>query len=323
MKPAQRPFLLLAVLALLGLGTWWLLHRSSRTDSTLDTEATAFSVADTASVDKIFVALRSGVTHTLVREARSYWTLDGKYTARPDQVRMLLNTLRRQRVKSPVPRAARNSVVRAMAGTGIKVEVYQKGERTNTFYVGGATNNRLGTYMILEGAEDPYIVHMPGFEGYLTTRFLLSPDDWHTLPVFTLPLLALERVEVVTPGQPDSSFAIARTARNTFGIADYPAADSLLLKSYLTQFARIFAQNLVDSASRPTVDSMMRRAPTHVVYVKERGKPRAERLRLWPIKNSKNGLIACTDRDSIPFIVQTAIFNNILVQRTEFVRKAQ
>lgn len=320
----NRPFLLLAALVLLGLATWWLSRRADRNDSTLDTEATTFSVADTAAVDKIFVALRSGETHTLTRVARNYWRLDDRYDARSDMARMLLTTITRQRVKSPVPRAARNSVVRALAGNGIKVEVYQKGERATTFYVGGSTADRLGTYMILEGAKDPYVIHIPGFEGYLTMRFLLSPREWRSIPVFTTPLPNLQSIEVVVAGQPTRTFTVARTAGGGFGIAGFPQADSLLLKSYATQFRAIFGQTFVDSASRPLVDSIMRRPPAFVVTVRGRGQAKPERIRIWPIKDNPDAMIGRTDRDSTEaMVVQNVVFNPVLAQRADFVKKVK
>ena len=322
MKSNQRLLLLLAVLALLGAGTWWLSRRAARTNSTLDVAATTFSVSDTAAVDKIFVALRSGEQHTLTRVARNYWRLDNRYDARLDMVQMLLTTIARQRVKAPVPRAARNSVVRALAGNGTKVEVYQQGQRATTFYVGGATNDRLGTYMILEGAKDPYVIHIPGFEGYLTTRFLLTPRDWRSIPIFTTLLPALQRIEVVAAGAPARTFAVARTAAGSFAIADFPKADSLLLKSYATQFSSVFGQVFVDSASRPAVDSIMRRPPGFVVTVRRRGPGPPERIRLWPIKDNPDAMIGRTDRDSTEaMLVQVLILDRILVGRTDFVRK--
>lgn len=323
MNSQNRIFFLLAVLVLLGAGTWWLSRRAARADSTLDASATAFTVADTAAVDKIFVARRSGEQHTLRRVARNYWRLDDRFDARPEMVRMLLETIARQRVKAPVTRAARNTVVRTLASSGIKVEVYQHGERTNTFYVGGATSDQLGTYMILEGAEDPYVTHIPGFEGYLSTRFLLTPREWRTVPVFTTPLPTVESIEVTAPGQPERAFRIRRTGAG-FAVEGLPKADTALVRRYAAQFGRIYGQNFVDSASLATVDSMMRQPPGYVVTVRGRGRARPERIRLWPIKDNQDSMVGQTDRDSTEvMIVQTFVFNNILARRGDFVQKPQ
>ncbi len=323
MTSRNRIYLLLAVLVVLGAGTWWLSRRAGQADSTLDIAATTFSVTDTAAVDKIFVALRSGQTHTLRRVARHYWRLDERYDVRPDMIRMLLGTLHRQRVKTPVARAARNSIVRALAGNGIKVEVYQHGERTSAFYVGGATNDRFGTYAILEGAEDPYILHIPGFEGFLTTRFQLTPREWRTVPVFATPLPALERVEVVAPGQPERTFSVVRLGAG-FGIEGLPQADTALVRAYAAQFGQLNGQNFTDSTIRGQVDSVMRQPAGFVVTVRGRGQARPDRIRLWAVEGNKDSMIGQTDRDSAEtMIVQTRLFNMVLPMRRDFVRKAK
>ena len=315
----NRLLLLLAVLLLLGAGIWWLTRRADTADSTLDVAATAFSVQDTAAVDKIFVALRSGQTHTLRRVAGSLWRLDERYDARPDMVRMLLETIHRQRVRTPVAHAARNTVVRGLATTGIKVEVYQHGQRATTFYVGGATNDRLGTYMILEGVEDPYVVHVPGFEGYLTTRFLLTPHDWQTLPVFTTLLPGLESIAVEAPGQPARTFTVRR-AGTGFGVEGLPTADTARVLAYASQFSHLYAQEFVDSTSRHYADSVMRQPPGYVVTVRARGQQPPARIRLWAIKDNQDSMFGLTDRDpNAPLVVQTYIFNRVLVNRTDFV----
>ncbi|MBC7446549.1 MAG: DUF4340 domain-containing protein [Hymenobacteraceae bacterium] len=321
MNSRNRIYLLLALLVLLGAGTWWLSHRAERADSTLDIAATTFSVTDTAAVDKIFVALRSGQQHTLRRVARNYWRLDERYDARPDMVRMLLTTLHRQRVKSPVPRAARNTIVRALAGSGTKVEVYQQGQPTTTFYVGGTTTDRVGTYMILDGAEDPYITHIPGFEGFLTTRYLLTPREWRTIPVFTTPLPALEGIEVLAPGQPERAFVVRRAGRG-FAIDGLPQADTARVRAYAAQFGHLNGQNFVDSTVRAKVDSVMRQPPGFIVTVRGRGQARPERIRLWALKGNQDSMVGQTDRDSAEaMIVQTRLFDQVLVKRADFVPK--
>ncbi len=321
MQSNKRLFLLLAVLALLGLGTWWLTRRADTANSTLDVAATSFSVVDTAAVDKIFVANRTGEQHTLTREARNYWRLDNRYDARIEQVRMLLTTLHRQRVKMPVPRAARNNVVRALASQGIKVEVYQKGQRTNTFYVAGSTNDRLGTYMILDGAEEPYIVHVPGFEGYLTTRYLLTPRFWRTNPVFQAPVGTIERIAVEALGQPERTFTVQR-AGTGFVVADLPQADTALVRAYAAQFGRVFAQGPIDSAQRAYTDTVLRRPPNYRLTVTARNQPKPAQIRLWTIGGNKDSMLGVIAGDSAePVIVQTYVFKPLLAFRREFVKK--
>ena len=63
-------------------------------------------------------------------------------------------------------------MVKSLASEGIKVELYdRKGEKIKAYYVGGATPDERGTYMIMENAEEPYVAHIPSWEGNLRFRF--------------------------------------------------------------------------------------------------------------------------------------------------------
>jgi Domain of unknown function (DUF4340) len=321
MKSNQRTLLLVGILVLLGVGTWWLTRRASHAGSTLDTSATAFSVADTAAVDKIFIASRNGQTHTLKRVARSYWRLDDRYDVQPIIIRTLLETLSRVRVKSPVPRAARNGVIRSLAATGIKVEVYQRGELVKTFYVGNSTSDQLGTYMILADSEQPFVTHIPGFDGFLTTRFVVKPRDWRTNPVFGTPLPNLESIEVVAAGQPERTFTVRRQGSG-FQVDGLPQADSLLVRRFAQQFWRVYGQNFLDSTDRRQADTLTHKAPHYVITVRSKGQ--IERVRLWEPKRLPNIMFAITDRDSAEtMVVQTYVFNRLLANRSDFLRKVQ
>ncbi len=321
MKSNQRTLLLVGVLVLLGLGTWWLTRRAANAGSTLDTTVTAFSVADTAAVDKIFIASQNGQSHTFKRVARSYWRLDDKYDVQSAMIGMLLETISRVRVKSPVPKAARNGVIRTIAASGIKVEVYQHEELVKTFYVGGVTSDQLGTYMILDGSEQPFVTHIPGFEGFLTTRFVVKPRDWRTNPVFGTPIQNLQSIEVTAEGQPDRTFTVRRQGGG-FVVDGLPQADTLLVRQFARQFGRVYGQNFLDSVQQIQADTLTRKTPHYVITV--RGKGRPERVRLWQPKGNLNNMFAITDRDSAEtMVVQTYVFNQLLAHRTDFIRKVQ
>ena len=58
-------------------------------------------------------------------------------------------------------------------------------KKIKTIYIGGETADQLGTYMMISGAKEPYIVHIPGFNGYLSSRFLCKKEAWRSKKIFT------------------------------------------------------------------------------------------------------------------------------------------
>ena len=179
---SRNTLLLLVFLLLAGFAAYYFLNKNG-SKSTLDSEETAFAIADTASVDKIFISTKSGKSNTLTRKAGNHWVLNDHYEARKDMVNMLLETMKRMEVKRPADKLSRNNAIRDIAALGRKVEVYQKGELAKTFYVGQTTDEHMGTYFIMEGSEDPYVLHMPGFNGFITSRFDIEEAKWRSVPV--------------------------------------------------------------------------------------------------------------------------------------------
>ena len=51
----------------------------TKSSGTIKKELSDFAVADTASIDKIFMADREGHTATLIRKSPTEWTVNNKY----------------------------------------------------------------------------------------------------------------------------------------------------------------------------------------------------------------------------------------------------
>lgn len=50
--------------------------------------------------------------------------------------------------------------------------------------------------MLKEGADKAYIVYIPGFRGFVSTRFTANPNDWRDHVVFNSNLADIQSVSV-------------------------------------------------------------------------------------------------------------------------------
>jgi len=193
--------------------------------STLKENEADFSVADTASVTKLFIADKGLNSITLQRTSKG-WLLDGKFKTNEQGVESLLGTLNRIKVKSPVSTISFDNVISRMAAIGVKVEVYQQvyyidwfnkiklfphEKLTRLFYVGDATSNNLGTYMLMEGASQPYITYITGFRGYLSAQFSPEPDNWKSHEVFRQSLSNIKSIRLNMIEKPEEGFSLQVT----------------------------------------------------------------------------------------------------------------
>ena len=260
---------------------------NNNSTSTLNDKDSNFSVRDTTSVTKIFMA-DNGVNEVLLKRTQHGWLLNKKFPVNKRSVDFLLETIKKIKVKAPVSKASRNNVVKRLAGSSVKVEIYQyvprinlfnkvklfyHEKRTKVFFVGDVTQNNLGTYMLMEGAENPYIVYIPGFRGFVSVRFSPKPDDWKSHVVFNKNLSDIKSVEIINNKKPNESFNvkvidamgnynITRLADGTT-VSDY---DTLKLLNFLTSFKDLRYESRLNAILPPQrIDSILHTKPIYKV----------------------------------------------------------
>ena len=188
----------------------WFLSNDKK--STISVENN-FSISDTASVSKIFIADRNGTTITLNRNEKN-WVINNKYEVRKDAIKTILTTINQIRIQRPVSITAFDNVIKNLATTGVKIEIYTNQDAPEkTYTIGGSTSNHLGSYMFLTGSETPFIVHIPSFNGFLSPRYgiqgnKISEKDWRTTNIFNLKTEKISRVIVNHIQEPEKSFTL-------------------------------------------------------------------------------------------------------------------
>lgn len=195
--------------------------------SSLRGEAADFTVYDTASITKLFFADKSGNEVLLQRDGTA-WTVNNEFQANQTLVNEMLYTLNRMRIKRPVSVKKTDNIITRMATTNTKVEVYQILPRINlfnkiklfyhetrskVFYIGDVTQDNTGTYILKEGGDKVYIVHLNGFRGFISSRFSASPTDWRTHIIFHEKMSDITSVKLELNNDPNNSFIINENGR--------------------------------------------------------------------------------------------------------------
>lgn len=231
--------------------------------------AADFAVADTAAVDKIFIADKDGKQALLERTADRYWKLNGTYFARKDAVDLLLKTFLRARVQRPVPKGELDNVNRLLAGRGKKVEIYQGGDTpVKTWYIGTSTQNHTGTYMVLADAngqiaEEPFIVHMEGFTGFLSTRFFTDVREWRYTGMFDYPGNSLRRIEIEMTEAGGHVYSMEVDSTGTIRVEGAPLlsrADTMFWQDRFNRFRKVHLETYNNHLTESAEDSLLNRA---------------------------------------------------------------
>ncbi len=190
------------------------------------TFAQDYHVKDISSVTRIYLADKQNNEVLLTRTGDSTWLVDNQYEANQPLVDLLLETLNTMRIRQQVNHNAIPTIVKDLSARAIKVEVYQRvpfinwfggklklfphEKLTVTYFVGRETQDMMASYMYREGDDKPYVIHIPGFRGFLTPRFVTDPLKWRSHNIVDLDVHQINRVELQLPATPEESFSIVR-----------------------------------------------------------------------------------------------------------------
>lgn len=183
-----------------------------------------YHIEDTSTITRIFLADKQDNAVLLSKVGDSLWLVDNTYEANQPVVDLLLETLHDMRIRQQVNRAAVPTIIKDLSARAVKVEVYQKKPLINwfggrlqlfprerlavTYYVGRETQDMMASYMFREGDKVPCVIHIPGFRGFLTPRFVTDPLKWRSHCIVDLNVRQIQRVELEIPAMPQESFAV-------------------------------------------------------------------------------------------------------------------
>lgn len=350
MKKHKKSVILVIILAIIA--AFLLLTNS---EETFKKQSNIFSVTDTTSVTKFFLADKNNNTVKVERSSTGAWILNDKYEVNPTMVQVMLLTFSEIDIKAPVAKSMRNTVIRMMAGKSVKTEIYQRVYRINifnkiklfpheklvrTYYVGDVTMDNSGTFMLMEGSEDPYIVNIPGFKGFVASRYSAIEGDWHSHSVFRYRVPDIKSVSVKYKETPQQSFVINNDNNHIFTVeplmGKIPAAniDTTKVLRYLSLYRNLNYESLLDDMSKTKRDSILATAPTCEITLLDRfGK--SHTLAAWKRKaeigqldNKGNQLdwdiermYAHKDNDEYMVVIQYFVFSDVMAPLQWFVNQ--
>jgi hypothetical protein len=265
---------------LMGSLSFWFIINNRK--GTLSAEMKSFAVTDTASINKIFLADKNGRELTLERDQTGKWTVNGQYNVRMDALETLLETIYRIDVKEPVGKRAQDNVLKRLAAKAVKCEIYQKGELTKAYYVGTETKDMKGTYMIMidpetmKTAERPFVTYIPGFEGYLTTRYFTEERAWRDRTMFQYNPNDIKSVKMEVPHNPSFGYELTVKGNNEYEIKmladNKPASniDPIAVKQYLSYFQILTFESFEVDLKQNQIDSVLKSKPINILTVTDK-----------------------------------------------------
>ena len=195
--------------------------------------STLFAVSDTSCITKIFMA-DMYENKVLLTKTAAGWEVDHTKPAAEYKIKDLLQTLIAVRVSHTVAKKAQQSIIKLLSIKSTKVEIYAntplfslfgrpfftKERLLKTYYLGDATQNNMGSYALLEGMPEPYVIYKPGFRGYITPQFSADPVDWYSQRIFDTKLTRIQTASFIDFENPNNTFYVEKSGPRTFTLFD-------------------------------------------------------------------------------------------------------
>lgn len=263
----RKTLLYIILLGILAWGVYYFLVK--RDDKGVyPVEEAGFNIKDTADIGRIFMADKNG-NEILLDRTDTGWMVNGTYRVLDGTLNTLLGTLAAQTPLYPVTTAMHNNVIKQMAANSVKVEVYDRSRgKMRKFFVCGETPDRHGSYMLMEGAKEPYVVQIVGLNGYLTSCYSTHLRDWRDRTVFNFPAEEIKKISVQYPENPLNSFVITRAGKDLVvdgdsNIVKHAPLNMRRTDIYLKYFTGISAEGFTNGTGLP--DTMIKASRLHCV----------------------------------------------------------
>jgi len=208
----KKNLILLLVLIALPLA-YFVLKRNI--NSNVAKDKNYFAIKNVEKIDKIFISNSATKEHaTVAKGADNVWRVNDNWIVNEVRLQRLLETARDLEIKYEVDEDVRAEIMKQLAATGMKTMFYSNGELVKSYFVGNPTVDMMSTYIVEEGSNKPYVVHIPGFNGYQTPSYFTDSVEWRNKNIFNIPAETIKEVKVEWAEKPYASFSIVQSEGN-------------------------------------------------------------------------------------------------------------
>jgi hypothetical protein len=210
------------------------------------TELFGFSIEDTASVDRIVITDPQLNVVEIMRGEKGWTAKDGSCIIK-ENIDNVLYVLKNIEFKGYVAEASRKQHIKLLATSAKKVDIYQDGELTKTWYIGTSTPDHHGQVMLLESAEDgksdlPVLMKVKGINGIIEPNFASDKRRWSCTNIISLETRNIKSVEVKNYEDPGRSFTVSHDHfkfKITQAGKPVPIKDTMAVLRYMSAYKKI------------------------------------------------------------------------------------
>lgn len=311
MRRRKNIFLLILLILLVGLS--FIIGTGGPEKKRLSLDEDYFAITDSSEITRVI--MKSGKINNVITRTNGVWRVNNKYPLDPSMKTVLLTVLERIRPQRPVPITKADGIREKLNNEGIKVEIYESDKLIKTFLAGG--NGISVSYFMNEG-EDPYIVHLPGYDSYVSGIFEVSENDWRDRFVFSTNWIGLKELTMEYPMESNSGFNLYTLGKDII-IDGIKELDTVVMMEYIENFQYFMVDQYIQYGDNPQYDSIYSSIPFAILKIDDTSFEKPVIIKFFRI-SEKEPLILCLIGDQ-PAIISSKRTESIFKKRGDFMRK--
>ncbi len=334
----KRIGILLVTLLLLSGGAYFLYQKNKGSQKGMVTADRGFTVESMDDITNIVIKHPKLQPIQFSKNGKT-WLLNGKYLVNDAVFVNIERSLLDMKLLYVPPKAANNTVKESIGVYALEVSLYNNSDEPfKTFYISSDTQKGDGTYMLMKGEEQAYVMHLPGLMGGLRSRFEQPMKNYRDKFIFRDKADQIASISVTYPKGESSSFNLTKDGNNISvlpGIANAQKSEKPLnervVNAYLSSFEMLGAEDIFDA--KEGIDTLLQLVPFCIVEMKKTNGTVKKSVFysyediMWKDKNSRGPkdvaemerFYAWVDNTDM-FIVQKRVFGNIFLGYENFFR---
>lgn len=297
--------LVLALVVIIGLSIF--VYRLNKTAGKSDTQLALieFAVKDINTVDKVIISDPYGRVFEIVKNGDEWTDKNGKCIIQ-ESVKFILDAFKNIEFKGYLPDNSIPTFTKLITAQHTKVEIFQNGEWTKTWYIGPPAQDHYGQVMLVDSkaggkSDQPVLMKIKGVNGIIDPRFFADPRKWECTNIFNIPLEKLAKVEVKFNDEPERSFTVTKKGADMKVYQQGKLlnnVDTSMIFRYLNNYKNIHFDIPNYQFNKKQIDSLKSTTPFCTLKVNETsGKSTKLKCYRLTIKEDTNSIYHNTDRD--------------------------
>ncbi len=177
--------------------------------------------------------------------------------------KVLMAVLYNVRIHRTAPKNQVAEIKKQLGDNGYKVSIYGSDNLIESFIAGG---NNISVSYFMGDDGDPYVVHLPGYDSYVTGIFQVSENDWRDRLVFSTSWMGIKKLEMVYTDKKQDSFTIS-SGQNLPVVDGITKPDTTHLMQYIDLYQTFAVDQYLDSGRVAKYDSISATQPWAVLTV--------------------------------------------------------